>query len=78
MQQPEEERRADQGGDHANWDSDRARDAIGNEKEERTADCGEWKDRARVWTNGESNEMRNNQANKADQAGERNGGGGCE
>jgi hypothetical protein len=55
MQQPEEERRADQGGDHANWDSDRARDAIGNEKEERTADCGEWKDRARVWTNGESN-----------------------
>jgi hypothetical protein len=78
MQQPEEERRADERGDHTNWDTDRARDAICNEEEERTADCGEREYRARVWTNGESNEMRNNQANKADQAGERNGGGGCE
>jgi hypothetical protein len=78
MQQPEEERRADERGDHTNWDTDRARDAICNEEEERTADCGEREYRARVWTNGESNEMRNNQANKADQAGECNGGGGCE
>jgi hypothetical protein len=78
MQQPEEEWRADQGGDHAYWDTDRARDAIGNEKEERAADRREWKDRARVRTNGESNQVRNNQANEADQSGERNGGGGCE
>jgi hypothetical protein len=78
MQQPEEERRADERGDHADWDTDRARHAICNEKEERTADCREWKDRARVWTNGESNEMRNNQANEADQPSECNGGGGCE
>ena len=78
MQQPEEEWRTDQGGDHTNWDTDRARDAICNEEEQRTADCGEREYRARVWTNGESNEMRNNQANKADQAGECNGGGGCE
>ena len=78
MQQPEEERRADQRGDHADWDADRARDAICNEKEECPTDRREWKDGARVWTNGESNEVRNNQANEADQSGECNGGGGCE
>jgi hypothetical protein len=78
MQQPEEEWCADQGGDHTHGDTDRARNAICNEKEERTADRGERQDRARVWTNGESNEMRNNQANEADQPSECNGGGGCE
>ena len=78
MQQPEEEWCADQGSDHTNWDTDRARDAICNEKEECPTDRREWKDGARVWTNGESNEMRNNQANEADQPSECNGGGGCE
>jgi hypothetical protein len=78
MQQPEEERRADQRSDHTHGDTDRARDAICNEKEERATDRRERKDRARIWANGESNEMRNNEANKADQPSERNGGGGCE
>ena len=78
MQQPEEERCADQGCDHTHGDTDRARDTIGNEKEQRAADRREWQDRARIWANGESNEMRNNQTNEADQPSECNGGGGCE
>jgi hypothetical protein len=78
MQQPEEEWRANQGGDHADWDTDRARNAICNEKEECAADRRERKDGARVRTNGESNQVRNNQANEADQPSECNGGGGCE
>jgi len=78
MQQPEEERRADQRGDHAHGDTDRARDAICNEKEECPTDRREWQDRARIWANGESNQVRNDQANEADQPSECNGGGGCE
>jgi hypothetical protein len=78
MQQPEKERRADQSGNHTHGDTDRARNAICDEKEERAADRREWQDRARIWANGESNQVRNNQTNEADQPSECNGGGGCE
>ena len=54
MQQPEQERCADQGGDYANGDTDGAGNGIGKEQEERAADCGEWQHGTRVGANGKT------------------------
>ena len=73
MQQPEEERRADQGGDHTNGDADGASNGIGEEQEERAADRGEWEHGAWVGADSETGKVRHHEANKANETGEGNG-----
>jgi hypothetical protein len=78
VQEPEKERCADQGGDHANGNTNRARDRIGEQQEERAADRREWQHGAWVGADGEACKVRHNEANEADQAGQGDGRGGGE
>jgi hypothetical protein len=78
VQQPEQERRADQGGDHADWHANGAGNGIGKEQEERAADCGEWQHGAWVGANGKTGKVRHHETNEPDETGEGNGGGGGE
>jgi hypothetical protein len=73
VQEPEQEWRADQGGDHANGDADGAGNGIGKEQEERAADCGEWQHGAWVGADGEAGKVRHHETNEADETGEGNG-----
>jgi hypothetical protein len=73
MQQPEQERCADQGGDHANGNANRAGDGVGEQKEERAADRREGQHGARVGANGEPCQVRHNEANEPDETREGNG-----
>ena len=69
MKQPEEERRADQGGDHANGDTDGAGNRIGEQQEECSADRREGQHGTRVRANGEACQVRHNETDETDQAG---------
>jgi hypothetical protein len=73
VQQPEQERCADQGGDYAHRDADGAGNGIGKEQEERSADCGEWQHGAWVGANGKTGKVRHHETNEPDEAGEGNG-----
>ena len=78
MQQPEQERCTDQGGDHAHGHTNRAGDRIGKQQEQRPSDCREWQHGAWVGANGEACQVRHNETDEADQTSEGNGGGGGE
>jgi hypothetical protein len=76
VQEPEQEWCADQCGDDANGDGDAARNSVGKQQQERTADGGEWEDGARVRTNGESHKVWHHESNESDQPSERHRSGG--
>jgi hypothetical protein len=73
MQEPEEERCADQGGDHADGNSNRAGARIGEEQEECSADRRKGQHGARVRANGEAGKVRHHEADEPNETGEGNG-----
>jgi hypothetical protein len=73
VQQPEEERRADQGGDHADWHANSAGNGVGEEQQERPADRGERQYGARVGANSKAGQVRHHETNKPNKTGEGNG-----
>jgi hypothetical protein len=78
MQQPEQERRTDQGGDDADGDANGARDRVGEEQEKRSADRREGQNSTRVGANGEAGKVRHHEANEPNETREGNGRGGGE
>ena len=78
MQQPEEERCTDQGGDYADRDADGAGNRVGKEQQERAADRGKWQHGAWVGANGKAGKVRHHEANEPNETREGNGRGGGE
>jgi hypothetical protein len=76
MQQPEQERCADQRGDHANGNANRARDRIGEQEQECSADRRKRQHGAWVGADREAGKVRHHESDKANEPSEGDGRGG--